>query len=55
MKYEDLTLNQRIGLKGEFMANPDCQNYRLIWIFWDFKKAVEFFLNDDFSQLTIWD
>ena len=53
MKYEDLTLNQRIGLKNEFINNPVCQNYRLVWIMWNFKVAVEYFLNDDISALEI--
>ncbi len=51
MKYSDLTLNQRISLKGEFHTNPDCINYKAVMILWDFVKAVEYFLNDDVSIL----
>jgi hypothetical protein len=53
MKYTDLTIDQRIGLKGEFITNPHCKNYRLVWIMWDFVTAVEFFLNDDINALRI--
>lgn len=51
MKYTDLTLHQRISLKGEFEINPDLVIYKTIMILWDFVKAVEFFLNDDISVL----
>ncbi len=51
MKYEQLTLMQRIGLKGEIKTNSALQSIKLIWIFWNFKKAVEFFLNEDINEL----
>lgn len=53
MKYTDLTLDQRISLKGVFETNPVCENYRAIMILWNFIVAVEYFLNDDISVLTV--
>lgn len=53
MRYTDLTLNQRISLKGEFETNPECACYRAIMALWDFVIAIEFFLNDDISILTV--
>ncbi len=52
MKYTDLTLDQRISLKGEFQVNPECINYRMVMLLWGFIEAVEYFLNDDLSILT---
>jgi len=49
--YESLTLDQRIGLKGEFETNPKCNIYATIQTLWNFKIAVEYFLNDDISIL----
>ena len=53
MKYTDLTIHQRISLKGHFLDDPACINYKAICMFWGFIKAVEYFLNDDLSQLDI--
>lgn len=44
MKYEDLTLNQRIGLKGLFQTDPELSSYMAIWILWNFKVAINCFL-----------
>ena len=52
MKYTDLTIDQRISLKGYFQTDIQCQNYKLVWMFWGFIKAVEYFLNDDINELT---
>ena len=51
MKYTDLTLDQRITLKGLFETDPDCVNYKAVMAFWGFIEAVEFFLNNDLSRL----
>lgn len=51
MKYTDLTLNQRISLKGEFQTNPECVQYKAIMLLWNFVIAIEFFLNDDINIL----
>jgi len=51
MKYNDLTLDQRISLKGEFETNPDCVCYKAVMVFWGFVDAVEYFFNDDISIL----
>ena len=47
-KYFDLTLDQRISLKGEFETNPDCIGYKAIMCLWSFIDAIEYFLNDDY-------
>jgi hypothetical protein len=50
-----LTLDQRIGLKGEFETNKECAPYKVIMKLWNFIIAVEYFLNDDLSILTpVW-
>lgn len=51
MKYTDLTIDQRIGLKGQFETNPKMVNYKVVWLLWDFIIAVEYFLNDDINVL----
>lgn len=51
MFYTDLTLDQRISLKGEFETNPKCINYKAVMLFWGFGMAVEYFLNDNISVL----
>jgi len=51
MKYSELTLDQRISLKGEFEINPELGCYKAVMILWGFIEAVEFFLNDDLSVL----
>lgn len=53
MRYEDLTLLQRIGLKGFIENEKELAPLKAIWILWGFKKAVEYFLNEDISALTI--
>ena len=53
MKYTDLTLDQRIGLKGVFKTDPEFSQYGVIMLMWGFVKAVEYFLNDDISILKI--
>lgn len=53
MKYTDLSLNERIALKGFISRDPDLAPYKLIWILWDFKTAVEYFLNEDLNALRI--
>jgi len=47
MIYKDLTLDQRISLKGEFKTNPKLYQYYAIMILWNFVTAVEYFLSDD--------
>lgn len=51
MTYKQLTIDQRIGLKGFFKTAPDLHAYRAVWVLWDFKTAVEFFLNNDINLL----
>ena len=54
MKYNELTVDQKISLKGEFEKNPKCENYKVIMIMWNFVIAIEYFLNDDISILKIY-
>lgn len=49
--YTDLTVHQRISLKGEFATNPLLQQYRAIMMFFNFVLAVEYFLNHDTRPL----
>lgn len=51
MKYTDLTLDQRISLKGLFFTDKDLVNYKAIFLLWNFILAVEYFLNDDINVL----
>ena len=53
MNYKDLTLDQKISLKGEFETNPVCYQYKTIMLLWNFVKAVDYFLTDDISLLEI--
>ena len=49
MKYKDLTLNQRISLKGYFQTEKGLERYNVVMVIWGFVTAVEYFLNDDLS------
>ena len=51
MKYEDLTIHQRIGLKGFIESDPNLVIYKAIWLLWNFKIAVEYFLNEDLNEI----
>ena len=51
MKYEDLTIHQRISLKGIFKTDPKLTQYSVIMLLWNFKTAIEFFLNEDINLL----
>lgn len=50
-KYGDLTLHQRISLKGEIQTNPLLVQYKAIMWMYGFVIAVEYFLNHDLSVL----
>ena len=51
MIYKDLTLDQRISLKGYFQTEKGLDRYAAVMILWGFVKAIEYFLNDDLSIL----
>jgi hypothetical protein len=51
MTYEQLTIHQRIGLKGFIQTKERLSALRLVWMLWGFKKTVEYFLNEDLNQL----
>ena len=52
MKYEDLNIHQKIGLKGFFISDPKMKQYRLIWVVFNFKKAINYFLTGNVEELT---
>jgi hypothetical protein len=52
MKYEQLTIMQKIGLKGAIQTWPSLAHIKLIWVFWNFKIAVEYLLNEDINALA---
>jgi hypothetical protein len=54
MTYEQLTIHQRIGLKGFIQTEESLSSLRLVWMLWGFKKAVEYFLNEDLNELQPW-
>jgi hypothetical protein len=51
MTYEQLTIHQRIGLKGLIQTEERLSPLRLVWMLWGFKKAVEYFFNEDINEL----
>ena len=51
MKYTDLTIDQRISLKGIFKTDKEWAAYGAIMLLWNFKIAIEYFLNNDMSIL----
>lgn len=53
MKYTDLNINQRISLKGIFMEGKIMNQCGLLMVCFNFKVAVEFFLNEDMDALEI--
>lgn len=50
-KYEDLTIHQRISLKGFFETDKTCAPFQAVKILWNFKVAVNFFLTNDINLL----
>lgn len=44
MKYTDLTLTQRIALKGLIRNDPLYRRYNDVWLKSNFKKALQEFL-----------
>lgn len=51
MNYSDLTIHQKIGLKGFFYNDEKFFQYKLIMITFNFKVAIEYFLNGDINYL----
>lgn len=51
MNYEQLTINQKISLKGYFQTDRAMYRYGLVMMAFGFKKAIEYFLNDDLNAL----
>jgi hypothetical protein len=45
MKYEDLSLNQRILIKGMIEKDSDLQPFKAAWLVYDFRQAVNFLLD----------
>jgi hypothetical protein len=53
MTYKDLTLHQKISLKGYFETNPGLANYRAAMFFFGFVQAINFFLSEDINCLKL--
>ncbi len=53
MKYADLTLDQRITLKGLFQTDKHLARFYAVMILWNFIIAIELFLNNNPSILKI--
>lgn len=51
MKYTDITLDQRISLKGVFQTDKRFVNYGMIMLSMGWRTAIEYFFNDDISEL----
>ena len=51
MLYQDLTLDQKISLKGFFFTDETLYSYRIAMEFFVFKNAVDYFLTDDINVL----
>lgn len=51
MNYNDLTINQKISLKGEMINNPLLHNYKVAMKFYGFRKAIQYFLDGDINKL----
>jgi hypothetical protein len=49
MRYTDLTIHQRISLKGLFQTDKDLSHYYAAMLLFGFRKAVEYFLNEDIA------
>jgi hypothetical protein len=48
IQYEDLTIHQRISLKGYFHTNSKLHAFKIVMKLWDFREAVKTFLNEDY-------
>lgn len=53
MTYKDLTIHQKIGLKGHFMDDPAYVNYKALMLLWNFRVAIEYFLTDDINVIPL--
>lgn len=51
MFYQDLTLDQKISLKGFFFTDKEMYPYRIAMEFFGFKNAIDYFLTDDINVL----
>lgn len=51
-QYSDLTLNQKIALKGYIRTEPCLHIYNTIWLLWGFKEAVNAFLSPSTNRVV---
>jgi hypothetical protein len=49
MTYKDLTIHQKIGLKGEIQNNPSLHQFKIAWLFFGFRKTIDYFLTNDIN------
>lgn len=45
LSWKDLTINQRISLKGFFYTEPELAPFKAIMIIFDYRMAIDIFLN----------
>lgn len=65
MKYEQLTIHQKISLKGIFTSKKERRDIGVrdsdeafngihaIMILWNFKVAIEYYLTNDINKLSV--
>jgi hypothetical protein len=51
MTYSELTLHQRITLKGWFKTEPKLHPYNVAIVIFGFRAAIDYFLTDDINVL----
>ena len=51
MDYTELSIHQKISLKGLFKTDPELSQYSAIMLLWNFKTAINFFLKNDINIL----
>jgi len=49
--YTELSIHQKISLKGLFKTDPELSQYSAIMLLWNFKTAINFFLKNDINIL----
>ena len=52
MSYQDLTLHQRISLKGYFQTEDYLDHYRISMLFFGFVDTVNWFLTGDINHIS---
>lgn len=48
MRYENLTINQKISLKGCMDTMPELDNFKAVAVLWGWIDAINLFLDEDY-------